>query len=164
MASKFEITLEAKEFVDFLKDVPRQYSDQILGDMAHKAASVVRRQARKDMPTDGELGQVGKKAVIIARNRANKTERILTIGGGYVTYKGKQISVGKIIRHMSAGKQNLRKTRRGYVRGKVKFRGGDFIERAFQARRAEALRVMTDDFGKILRRRAARVRGLSYAG
>lgn len=161
---KFEITLEAKEYIDFLDDIPRQFSEAILGDIAQKAASVVRSEARRSMPIDGELGRVGKKAVIIARNRANRTERIVTIGNKMLDLNGKPISVGKIIRHMTAGSQNFRTRRRYGSTGRVRVRGGDFIEQAFYRRQGDALRVFQEDFGKILRRRAARVKGLSYAG
>lgn len=161
---KFDISLEARDFVDFLDDLPKQYSDQILGDMAQKAAAVVRREARRSMPIDGELGSLGKKAVIIARSKANKSERILTIGGKYFNLRGKPVSIGKIIRHMTAGKQNTRRTKRGYLRGRVRSRGGDFILQAFNIRREDAKEVMQQDFAKILRRRAARVAGLRYAG
>lgn len=159
---KFDITLEAGDFIAFLKDLPKQFTDQVLGDMAGKAASVVRREARRNMPIDGELGLMGKKAVIIGKNKANKTERVVTIGSNYVTLKGQPVSIGKIIRHMSAGNQNLRRTKRGRLRGMVKIRGGDFILRAFMTRRLEAQGVMEKEFEKIFRKRASRVRGLDY--
>ena len=161
---KFDFKLEAKEFIDFLDDLPRQFTDGVLGDMAQKAASVVRKEARRTMPVTGELGRVGKRAVIIARNRGNRTERIVTIGTGYLDLDGKPVSVGKIIRHMTAGRQNVRKRTRFGSTGRVQLRGGDFIERAFYNRRADAIASFQEGFGKIIKRRAARVRGLSYAG
>ena len=161
---KVDITVEAKEYLAFLDDLPKQFTQSVLGDMAQKAASIVRSEARRSMPIDGELGQVGKKAVIIARDRANRTMRTVTIGNGMMNLKGKPISVGKIIRHMTAGRQNPRKRKSGGRTGQVASRGGDFIQRAFLRRRQDAINAFKDLFVTIVKRRAARVTGLKYAG
>jgi len=159
----FSIEIEGSEqLMAFFQDMPRQFGQQVLGDIAQKGAAVIRSEARRQMPLDGELGRIGKKAVIIGRNKANRTERVVTIGGAYLGYKGKQVSLGKIIRHMTAGKQNLRKTKRGFRRGKVEFRHGDFIQRAFDRRKDLAIRTMGEATFKIIEKRARRATGIRY--
>lgn len=165
MPKDFTIQLEGeKELMDFFADLPRNFSEQVLGDVAQKGAAIIRSEARRNMPIDGELGRVGKKAVIIGKNKRNRTERVVTIGSGYVNYKGKDVSLGKILRHMSAGFQNMRRTKTGKFRGKVGLRGGDFIQKAFDKRREQAIRVMGEATFKIIEKRARRVKGLSYGG
>lgn len=162
---KFDIKLEgSQEFFKFLDDLQnKEFSDQVLGDMAQKAASVVRSEARRSMPVDGELGRVGKKAVVIKKDKQNKTIRAVTIGSGYVSLDGKQVSVGKIIRHMTAGRQNLRKRKGNLSTGKVQQRGGDFIAAAFERKKGMAIKSYEDSFVKILKKRAARSLGITYA-
>jgi hypothetical protein len=160
---KLDIKLEGSEdLIRFFADMPKQFGVQVLGDMSQKAASVVRSEARRQMPIDGELGQVGKKAVIIKRDKLNKTIRQVTIGAGYLNLRGKTVSVGKIIRHMTAGRQNMRRSGRGST-GRVLSRGGDFIERAFFLKRSDAIQVMRRDFQKILQKRAIRQKGIKYS-
>lgn len=163
MPKDFQIELQGTaQLIDFFKDMPRQFGERALGDIAQKGASVIRSEARRQMPIDGELGRIGKKAVIIGKNKNNKTERVVTIGGKYLTYKGKEMSLGKIIRHMTAGRQNLRKTKGGKLRGRVSLRLGDFIQRAFNRRREQAVKVMGEATFKIIERRARRATGISY--
>lgn len=159
----FSIELQGSdELMKFFSDLPKQFSEQALGDIAQKGAAIIRSEARRNMPIDGELGRIGKKAVIIGRNKRNKTERVVTIGSGYVNYKGKDVSIGKILRHFSAGFQNMRRTKRGKLRGKVASRSGDFIQRAFDKRREAAIKVMGEATFKIIEKRALRSKGIRY--
>jgi hypothetical protein len=163
MPKDFQIELEGTEQLKaFFQDMPRQFGLQVLGDIAQKGAAVIRSEARRQMPVDGELGRIGKKAVIIGKNKANRTERVVTIGSAYLSYKGKQVSLGKIIRHMTAGRQNLRRTRRGFQRGKVEFRLGDFIQKAFARRKDLAIKTMGEATFKIIAKRASRAAGIRY--
>lgn len=163
MSKGFTIELEgSEELVKFFSDMPKAFSDQVLGDIAHKGASVIRSEARRQMPLDGELGAIGKKAVIIGRNKENRTERVVTLGSQYVNYKGKNISIGKVIRHLTAGFQNVRRTARGKYRGKVGLRGGDFIQKAFNSRKDLAIRAMGEMTFKVMKKRALKSRGLTY--
>jgi hypothetical protein len=160
----FSIKIEADELIKFFNDMPSKFTDQVLGDIAQKGASVIRSEARRAMPIDGELGRMGKKAVVIARSKQNKTQRDVTIGGQYILYKGKNVSLGKIVRHMTAGKQKLRKTKRGKNRGLVSFQLGDFIHRAFERKKDMAVEVMKKSTFDIIKKRASKVTGLNYAG
>lgn len=163
MPKDMQIELQgSQELTDFFKDMPRQFGERVLGDIAQKGASIIRSEARRQMPVDGELGRVGKKAVIIGKNKRNKTERVVTLGGQYVTYKGKEMSVGKIIRHLTAGKQNNRLTGNKRNRGKVALRLGDFIQRAFNSRREQAVKIMGEATFKIIERRVRRAKGIQY--
>jgi len=159
MPKNFTIEIQgSKPLIDLFSDLPKQFTTQVMGDVAQKGASVIRSEARRTMPLDGELGRVGKKAVIIAKNRQNKSERIITIGGTYVNYKGKMISIGKVIRHMTAGNQGMRKTAGGQYRGKVSLRLGDFIQKAFERKKDQAVEVMQSSFQKIIEKRASRLK------
>ncbi|HQQ81938.1 MAG TPA: hypothetical protein PK059_02055 [Cyclobacteriaceae bacterium] len=163
MPKDFSIDIQGdEELMKFFTDLPKQFPAQVLGDVSQKGAAVIRAEARRMMPVDGELGRVGKKAVIIAKGKQNKTERVVTIGNGYFDLDGKQISIGKIIRHMSAGGQKNRKTKKGQQRGKVAIRGGDFIQKAFTKKAEQALQVMKDNFYKIIEKRVKRTKGLTY--
>lgn len=163
MGKHFSIELEGeKELMDFFGDLPQSFTNQVLGDIAQKGASVIRSEARRMMPIDGELGQIGKKAVIIAKDKQNKTQRDVTIGSQYITYKGKETSLGKIIRHLTAGHQNVRKTANGANRGKAEIRLGDFIQRAFERKKDKALAAMKEITQKVIEKRARRVKGITY--
>jgi hypothetical protein len=154
----FKIDLNgSKELMAFFDDLPKKFTDQVLGDISQAGASVIRSEARRKMPVDGELGQIGKKAVIIKRDRYNKTIRAVTLGGQLIGYKGRMVSIGKIIRHMSAGRQSLRKSKRGQQRGRVQIRGGDFIQSAFLSKKEEAIKRMGIKSAEIIKRRAARL-------
>lgn len=163
MAKDFSIELQgSQELMNFFSDLPSQFGQKVLGDIAQKGASVIRSEARRQMPIDGELGRIGKKAVIIGRSKSNRTERVVTVGNTYFTYKGQHVSLGKIIRHMTSGTQNLRMTKSRRIRGRVGLRLGDFIHKAFLLRREQAIRVMGESTFKIIERRARRVKGLQY--
>lgn len=154
----FKIDLNGtKELMAFFDDMPKKFTDQVLGDIAQAGASVIRSEARRKMPVDGELGQIGKKAVIIKRDRSNRTIRAVTLGGVMVSYKGRMVSIGKVIRHMTAGPQRIRKTKRGYRRGRVESRFGDFIQSAFISKRDEAIKRMGIKSKDIIKRRAEKL-------
>lgn len=162
----FTIQLDGdKELMKFFADMPREFGPRVIGDIAQIGASPIRAEARRQLgdfvASSGELGLVGKKAVIIARDSKNPTVRMVTVSGKYIDFRGKAQSVGKIIRHMTAGKQNLRKTKAGYYRGIVRQRGGDFIQSAFVARRQDAINRMSKKAIEIIKRRALRQRGIS---
>lgn len=144
------------EVKDLLSMLPKKMEDKVIRNTARKGAMVIRTAARRAMPWQlGDVGEVGKKAVVINNDKYNKSAVNVTIGNTLVTLNGKQISIGKVIRHMTAGKQNIRfrSTKSGKAStGKVRERYGDFIQKAFDQKKNEAMNVMAKDFEDILTR------------
>lgn len=144
----------AEEIVAFFSEIKNRFSPEVVGDIAQKGAMVIKNEARRQMPLDGELGQVSKKAVVIKRVGGNKTIRRVTISNNLVTLDGKQVSIGKIIRHMTAGPQKERYRKGRASTGKVANRGGDFIEKAGETKGKEAVKKMEDEAMMIIEKRA----------
>lgn len=133
----------------------KSLNNNILRDVARKGAKIVRKEARNSMPWQlGDLGQEGKKSVVITSSRKNKTAVSVVLGGrGYQSYKGRKVYLAPTIRHMTAGRQADRRTKKGYFRGRVMERYGDFIERGFDKSRERAIDVMRRESFAIIKKR-----------
>lgn len=162
----FSIKLEGSdELIRFFASLPREFGPRVMGDIAQAGATPIRAEARRQLggfiASGGELGTVSKKAVVIVRPRDNPALRLVTVSNRYIDFRGKPQSIGKIIRHMTAGRQNVRKTKAGYYRGIVSQRGGDFVHTAFGIQRTAAIDRMAKKAFDIIKKRAFRQRGIS---
>lgn len=150
-----------KELIALFADIGRNtFSEGVIRDVARKGASVVQKAAKDSMPTGlGELGREGKKSVAIVSNRQNKTAVIVTLGGrAYQTYKGRKVYLAPTIRHLTAGRQADRRTKKGLFRGRVVNRFGDFIEEGYNRSQSKAIDVMKESFTQVLKKRWSKVR------
>lgn len=164
MGSGAKIEIEGfEEVVEFFSDIKKKFSPEVIGDIAQKGATLIKNEARRQIPIGGELGRISKKGIVIKRDRANKTIREVTIGNNLVDLHGKPVSIGKVLRHMTAGRQKMRfrKTKGNAATGRVRERGGDFIERAGQIRGKEAIERMTEAAVDIIEKRASKLRGVT---
>lgn len=145
-----------KELINLFNDIGKKsFTDGVIRDIARKGAQVVQKEAKDNMPWQlGDLGQEGKKSVVVTSSRKNKTAVSVVLGGrGYQSYKGRKVYLAPTIRHMTAGRQADRRTKKGYFRGRVMERYGDFIEKGFNKSKARAIDVMKNESLAIIKKR-----------
>ena len=150
-----------KELIALFADIGKNtFSDGVIRDVARKGAAVIQKAARESMPSQlGELGREGKKSVAIVSNRKNKSAVSVTLGGrAYQTYKGRKVYLAPTIRHMTAGRQADRRTKKGQFRGRVINRFGDFVEEGFNRSVGKAQQVMKESFTQVIKKRWARLK------
>jgi hypothetical protein len=150
-----------KELIGLFADLGKNtFTDGVIRDIARKGASIVQKAAKDNMPYQlGDLGQEGKKSVVVKASRQNKTAVSVTLGGrGYQSYKGRSVYLAPIIRHFTAGRQADRRTKKGYFRGRVINRYGDFIEKGFYQSQGRAVEVMKKESLGIIKKRWNKLR------
>lgn len=155
--SGIDIKVEgSEELLEFFKETPKAFPAAVIREISRKAAKPVLAEARAVMPLTGELGIVGKKAVVISTDKRNKAAVNVTISNKMISYHGVMQSLGKIIRHMTAGPQHRRFRKGNLSTGIVENRGGDFIQYAFALTKSMALGIINSEFGAVILKRAER--------
>lgn len=150
-----------KELIGLFNDIGKNtFTDGVIRDIARKGAQIVQKEAKNNMPWQlGDLGQEAKKAVVVTSSRKNKTAVSVVVGGrGYQSYKGRKVYLAPTIRHMTAGRQADRRTKKGYFRGRVMERYGDFVEKGFNQSRERAISTMKDESFGLIKKRWNRLR------
>jgi hypothetical protein len=148
----------SEELLEFFRETPKAFPAAVIREISRKGAKPILTQARSIMPLTGELGQVGKKAVIIQTDKRNKAAVNVTISSKYFSLHGKDQSIGKIIRHMTAGPQHERFQKGAHSTGRVSNRSGDFIEYAFSTTKDAALKIINEGFWEVISRKAAKAK------
>lgn len=152
MSKKF-ITLEGeKEFAALLNKISGSMESRIMRDIARKGGRVVVKRARVDIP--GNLGKQIKKDIGVVGDRRDKSGVIVKLRSKkFSDKKGKDRIVSSIALHKTEGaKQNTRKTKKGYKRGKESRRFSDFIKESGKNNQSEVIRVMQSESKNIIDR------------
>jgi hypothetical protein len=145
-----------KELIALFNEIGKNtFTEGVIRDVSRKGGMVVRRAAQNNMPYQlGDIGIQGKKNVNVVNIKQNKAAVRVTIqGGGTSNLNGREKYLGAIIRHFTDGRQNDRRTKSGLFRGRVVNRYGDFIERGFSQSKNEALTVIKNSYGEIIRKK-----------
>jgi hypothetical protein len=160
----FSIKLDGdQQLIKLFSELPKSVGPSIVKSVATKGGGIVRDAVRQSIPSRfGELGDVAKKSVKVVSVRGNRSAVRVTITGDYQTYKGKQVSVGKIIWHMAGGNQHERHRksggRAGQSTGKVRNRVGNIVFAGFDKSKNRAADVMKREFSSILTKKIQKYR------
>lgn len=148
----------SEELLEFFRETPKAFPAAVIREISRKGAKPILTEARSIMPLSGELAQVGRKAVVIQTDKRNKASVNVTVSGKLLPLRGLDQSVGKIIRHMTAGPQ-FERFRKGHSStGRVATRGGDFIEQAFNATKDMAVKIINAGFGDVILKKASKAK------
>lgn len=156
-----DIKLEgSKELIEFFASTPKNFPNRVIQNISRQAARPILNEARRNTGIDGLLDDpsITKKVIVIARDKTNPTAAVVTLSNAYVNYKGKDQSVAKIFRHLSAGNQHDRKKSSGSGTGKVNRRVGDFIETAFIRKKEKAIEIINEKFLAVLKKAAIKAK------
>lgn len=116
---------------NLFRDIEHELRQSEMKIILNGAARAVVKASRKFVPQTGEIGSLAKRDIGIVKSRVIKNQAEVNVG---MMFKFSNINdqvqkVAPIIQHMTEGfKQTDRKKR-----GRVKKRGGDFIEEGFLA-------------------------------
>lgn len=151
----------SEELLEFFRETPKAFPAAVIREISRKGAKPILAEARSIMPLDGELGQVGRKAVVIQTDKRNKAAVNVTISPKVLSLHGKDQSIGKIILHMTAGPQHERFRKGNLSTGRVADRKGDFIEQAFASTKDMAIKIINAGFWEVILKKAqkAKIRG-----
>ncbi len=150
----------ADSLIEFFRDLPKALTDAVIKETARKGANEIAKEARKNFPLTGALGRVSRKKAARVVGVGKTAVRVTVGNNDYVDLNGKQVSVAKIIRHLTAGPQQSRYRRgrngRKISTGRVNSRYGDYIVKSFAVGGPKATDVMKRELTNILQRRINR--------
>src|SRR4051812_7519209 len=94
--------------MNLFRDLPQALTDKVVKDTARMGANEIAKEARRNFPLTGPLGRVSRKKAARVVGVGKTAVRVTVGNNDYVDVNGKQVSVAKIIRHMTAGPQHIR--------------------------------------------------------